>query len=284
MMVVTYSQQTYSLGTNQPLPPQPQYQPQSMYSDYIYVKDPLYELDYCTGVLIKQQPEFLEAMIGCETENIYHVLGQTQQGVKFLFKCQEKSNCFMRNCIPSAQRSFNMDIFHITSPAEMTNFSQAYANVSKPFKCTICCLCRPEIVVTLNINQKIIGKMKHTFTLCDPEFEIYDENNQLKYIVTAYCCQCGLLLRNKLCGKLSEVEFDILNPGQKGIIGKILKKTAEYSELLTDADSYQIHFPATANPYEKLLIIALGLMIDYQYFETDSSDEKKKREKNKNNI
>ena len=46
-----------------------------------------------------------------------------------------------------------------------------------------------------------------------------------------------------------------------------------YSEVITDADSYQVSFPASATAEDKLLLIALGLMIDYQYFETSSSDE-----------
>jgi hypothetical protein len=46
---------------------------------------------------------------------------------------------------------------------------------------------------------------------------------------------------------------------------------------VTDADSYQVNFPPNASPYDKLLIIALGLMIDYQYFETDSKSEEEKR-------
>ena len=45
-----------------------------------------------------------------------------------------------------------------------------------------------------------------------------------------------------------------------------------FSEMVTDADSYQISFPPGATAEDKLLLIALGLMIDYQYFETDSSD------------
>ena len=45
-----------------------------------------------------------------------------------------------------------------------------------------------------------------------------------------------------------------------------------FSEVITDADSYQVSFPKNASPNDKLLLIALGLMIDYQYFETDASD------------
>ena len=124
-----------------------------------------------------------------------------------------------------------------------------------------------------------MGTIRHICTICDPEFEVFDERNQLKYIVNASCCQCGLLCANNFCGKLSEAIFNILQPGSRQIIGKISKNCADYSELVTDADSYQINFPSTASPSDKLLIMSLGLMIDYQYFETDSSDEKRKGRK-----
>ena len=40
---------------------------------YVYVQDPMAELANCTGVLIRQQPEFFEAITGCESPNRYHV-------------------------------------------------------------------------------------------------------------------------------------------------------------------------------------------------------------------
>ena len=110
------------------------------------------------------------------------------------------------------------------------------------------------------------------FTCCDPEFEVYNSQG-LKYFVRADCCQCGLLCANNLCGKLSTATFEIYQPGTSNVIATISKMTAQsFSEVMTDADSYQVGFPAGANAEDKLLLIALGLMIDYQYFETDSSD------------
>ena len=50
-----------------------------------------------------------------------------------------------------------------------------------------------------------------------------------------------------------------------------------YSEVVTDADSYKVTFPQDASPNDKILLIALGLMIDYQYFETDADNEERRR-------
>ena len=48
---------------------QNQIPPQFPGMQYIYVKDPMSELANCTGIEIKQQPEFFEMMTGCETAN-----------------------------------------------------------------------------------------------------------------------------------------------------------------------------------------------------------------------
>ena len=286
MNVITYSQQYGGLSNQQMIFPQSNYVFQQQVAfpqpfsgiQVIYVEDPMEELANCTGLLIKQQPEYFEALTGCETQNRYHVFGQSPGGMKYLFKCKENSGWFMRNCCPSEQREFNMEISHVSSINMMTPASpKCFANAFKPFKCTICCICRPELFLTLTEGQIKMGTIRHTFSICDPEFEVFDERNQLKYIVTASCCQCGLLCANNFCGKLSEAIFDILEPGNGQIIGKIVKNSADYSELVTDADSYQIKFPSIASPNDKLLLMSLGLMIDYQYFETDSSGDKRGR-------
>ena len=260
--------------------PPPNYQQQNQMQmpfggmQFVYVIDPLTELGNCTGVEIKQQPEFFEMITGCETANRYHVFGQSPQGIKYLFKCNERSGWCMRNCCPSNVRQFDMNITHISSTNSMvTELKKDFANIFKPFKCTICCINRPQIFLTLNDGNKRVGMIRHTFTLCDPEFEIYDENHSLKYIITADCCQCGLLFNNAFFGKISEVIFNILIPSKNQVVGTLIKKSANAAELVIDADSYQINFPQTATPTDKLLIIALGLMIDYQYFETNSSDK-----------
>lgn len=290
MNVIPYSQQYGPLSKQQIIMPQTNIIPQQITNpsplggiEFVYVEDPMLELANCTSVIIKQEPEFFEAITGCETANRYHIFGKSPMGFKYLFKCKEKSSCFMRNFCPSGQRAFDMEITHINS-ANMINpeFIKSFANAFKPLKCTICCFCRPELNVVLNEGNGIIGSVKSVFSFCDPNFEVFDENKKLRFIVTANCCQTGLLCANKFFGKMSEVDFNILNPENVNqIIGKIIKKSASFSEMVTDADSYIINFPTIANTKEKLLIIALGLLIDYQYFETDSSDEKKKRKKNR---
>ena len=290
MMQPVYTYDPYNIGSAMPLPgtgPTPvsaapigaavpaggARMPQFGGIQYILVTDPMEELNSCTSVIIKQQPELFEMISGCETANRYHVLGVCGGVFKYLFKCQERSTFCQRNCCPSNIREFNMDIYHATSVPLAGNLQGKFANLYKPFKCTCCCFNRPVINLTLGVDNKYVGKIIHLFSCCDPQFEVYNSQG-LKYYVRADCCQCGLLCANNFCGKLSSATFEIYQPGSSNVISTITKMSAQsFSEVVTDADSYQVSFPAGATAEDKLLLISLGLMIDYQYFETSSSDE-----------
>ena len=77
--------------------------------------------------------------------------------------------------------------------------------------------------------------------------------------------------------KTYEGQFDIYDAVSNQNVGRIFKEPATYSEMVTDADSFTVNFPITANSYDKLLLMGLTIMIDYQFFETNANDERNKR-------
>ena len=195
---------------------------------FVYVEDPMAELASCPSILIRQEPEFLEAILGCEEPNVYHVFGHSPYGYKYLFKCFEQSECCERLCCPSGKREFNMDIIHCNSYEQLgMGYNEPFANFHKPFMCAVGCCCRPEITVSINSTKKVVGKAVHIWTCCDPTFECYDGKGHLKYIVTASCCQC-ILLCPGMIGKSYEGQFDILDPSNNQPIGNIIKEPATF--------------------------------------------------------
>ena len=58
------------------------------------------------------------------------------------------------------------------------------------------------------------------------------------------------------------------------ILEELLKNLLE---MVTDADTYIVNFPPNADANDKLLLTGLSLMIDYQFFETDASDNHRGR-------
>ena len=284
-MQAVYAYDPYNMGSNVPMPYSVGYsgqpipvpaQPMAGQVTFggiqcVMVADPMLELDSCQSVIIRQQPELFEAITGCETQNRYHVLGNCNGVYKYLFKCRERSSYCMRACCPSNIREFNMEIFHAVSGPLTGNISGKFANAFKPWKFPCFCCNRPEIMVNLGAQNKYVGKIKHMFTCCDPEFEVYNSNG-LKYFVRADCCQCGLLCANSIIGKMGEAYFNIIDPESKEQIGTINKKSPVASNNdFNENENYKVTFPEKASINEKLLLLSLGLMIDYEYFELDPS-------------
>ena len=267
-----YQAQGYA---NQPMPPTAMPPVHFAGITYTYVLDPMQELALSPSVLIRQQPQFFEQISGCESPNRYFVFSQSPQtGFKMLFKCKEQSECCQRNCCSASMREFVMDIKHIANAGALNeNFQNSFVHVNKPFKCTCCCLERPEMIANYSANGELVGKVKQPFSCCDPIFTIYDNAGTMRYYIYADCCQCGLCCSGP-CAKMSEVTFNIYRDANMGQpIGSIVKKIANFSELITSADSYQVNFPADARPNEKLLLIITGLMIDYQFFEERAGND-----------
>jgi hypothetical protein len=71
-------------------------------------------------------------------------------------------------------------------------------------------------------SNATLGRIEHPFTCCDPIFNIVDNKDNLKWKVTADCCQCGIMCRDRY-GKCSDVLFPIHSEIRKTEIKNILK-------------------------------------------------------------
>ena len=235
-----------------------------------FTTNPLSEIENCTGITIKQEPEFLEFVSGFERNISYNIFGKTSQGYKYLFKCIEDTGCLNRWFCPTSIRQLNMNYFHIPSINQMSDY-KIIANFKKSFKCPCFSYCRPEIMLFLNEKNQKIGKIREIFSCCEQIYEIYDGEDKIKYLIKGKCCQCGLLFSNSIFGPISEVCFNIIDAESNEQIGIINKKTPSKSDDINGDENYMIIFPEKSNVNEKLLITTLGLIIDYQYFEIDPS-------------
>lgn len=239
--------------------------------NFVYIEDPMAELAKSTGAVIRQQIEIYEALTGCETQNRYHVFLETLEGIKYAFKCSERSDCCARCCCAPDCRPLEIIIRHVVTIDEVQkDYAKIFIHVDKPCKMGCCCFCRPYMDVRLADTGRCLGMVREPCTCCDLDSEIYDSNGNLRYRVVGDCCQIGLC-----CGadieKLASVRFDIIQNGMP--VGNLKKLGANFGEFFTKADSYHISFPAHATPEEKMLLIIDGLMIDYQYFEKDHSPD-----------
>ncbi len=239
---------------------------------YGLTDNPLKELENCTAIIIKQMPEYFELITGFERNISYNIFGLTSQGYKYLFKCIENTGCVNRWLCPLSLRQLKMNFLHIFSNPNQPENSKIIANSIKPYKCPCFKFCRPEIILKLNENNEIIGKVKQPFSSCEQIYEIYDEKEQIKYLVKGKCCQCGLLCANSVFGQMGEAYLNIIDPESSEQIGMINKKSAVTNNPdFNENENFKITFPEKANVNDKFLLISLGLMIDYEYFEIDPS-------------
>ena len=231
-------------------------------------------LDNINEVVINQKADVLEAIMGCEQPNNYHVYGRMKDGqLSYILKCREFSGCCMRCCCSVDNRQFTMKIKLSNQGGNDTDdeeFTNSLIKITKECRCPCICCIRPEMSIFLTENNKKLGTIENGFSFCDPIFNIYDENNNKIFYITAECCQYGLLCRNNFFGKTEECNFFIYKSGEKNTpIGNICKKAAK--TMLNIADDYSIFLPNDSTPEEKVLLTMAGIMIDYQYFERNHS-------------
>ena len=225
-------------------------------------------------LIIEQEADVLEAVMGCQQPNNYNIYGKLPNDEKYnIFKIREFSSCGMRCCCPISCRKLMMKI-KISFEEDNNDYDEQFNNcalyIEKKFKCPCCNCVRPEMRVFISESNTLLGKVEEGFSCCDPIFNVYDKEGILLYNIETNCCQCGFMCRNNSCGKTDECVFFIYDKNDKSNpVGTISKKGA--ISQLSIADNYSVIFPKNANFEQKILLAIAGVMIDYQYFEKNQN-------------
>ena len=222
-------------------------------------------------LIIKQEPDITEAICDCQQPNNYHVyIRELNDTLSYTYKLREFSGDCNRICCPVNCREFTMKM------KLMSDISNKYDNnfddclITMERKCKIPCLCciRPDIVIDLTNGKSNIGRVEKSFSIFDPCFTIYNEDNEEIYYIEANCCQCGFICRNYSCGKTDDCQFFIYNSKDRdNSIGYIMKKTESVFSL---ADTYQVTFPPKIKSEDKFLLSIAAVLIDYHYYEQNN--------------
>ncbi len=238
-------------------------------NNYLTLKATLIDIP---ELIVQQESDIVEAIIGCQQPNNYHVYGRLPNGeISYLFKFREYSGCAMRILCPVNCRKFTMKMKAVASYENKydNNFSNSILNIEKNFKIPCFCLMRPDMKVDLIQDNTRLGTVEQIFSWCDPSFKVYNGNDEEVKFITADCCQCGLICRNNSLGKTDDAHFFIYNPKDMSKpIGDICKKT---ESVFSIADSYSIIYPVKIPPEEKILLTIVAIMIDYQFFEKNTN-------------
>ena len=246
--------------------------------NYSFVKDPISEIQNCKGVLIKKFPNSYNFINGFETCNEYYIFGISKDGYKFLFKCEENIDCFMNIFCPISNKKLNMNLIHIFSNSPSSQGVKV-GNIIKPYSCSCCCICRPELILSLEDSNETVGKIKEDFSCLNNNYKLINIKNKSRYLITANCCQRGLFFSNSICGNNCEASFSIEEPITHEQLGVITKQLV--GDKKNGEERFEIKFPKNSNSNDKLLLTAIGIMIDYQFFDVDPRKFKNINNKNK---
>jgi hypothetical protein len=221
------------------------------------------------GVFVKQKFDLAEALTGCDQNNTYNVFPLSKDGEKKgkkIFKAKEKSSFCAKQCMAPDCKPFSLKINLQDDLEELDN--EPFLFLDRPCKCTFYCFNRPEMTVKYVEDGKdeYVGKIRDPWTCCNVVNEIYDKDNNLKFIIEASCLQVGFHCKGPLeC--CETIDFDVKTPSGE-VISTLQKRSPGCAKaMLSEADNFAVHFPANATPEDKALIMCATLFLDFRYFE-----------------
>ncbi|XP_045047980.2 phospholipid scramblase 1 isoform X1 [Desmodus rotundus] len=241
-----YNQQGGPAGTQwMPAPPPPSDCPPGL--EYLAQVD---------QILIHQQVELLEVLIGFETNNKYEIKNSLGQRIYFAV---EDTDCCTRNCC-GPNRPFTMRILDLMGREVMT--------LERPLRCTSCCFpcCLQEIEIHAPPGVPV-GYVSQTWHPCLPEFSVQNERREEVLKISGPCVVCSCC---------ADVDFEIKSIGEENVIGKISKQwTGFVREAFTDADNFGIQFPLDLDVKMKAVMIGACFLIDFMFFERTGGQEQR---------
>lgn len=122
-------------------------------------------------------------------------------------------------------------------------------------------------------QRTYLGKIRNPYTCCDLEMEVFDNNNEVCYILTGSMCQLGILCPKCPYDACQTVDFEIRDK-HKNKIGTFQKTNAGcMKSSLTDADNFSMIFPSNATAEQRGLLMGSLILLDFTYFEEKAQKE-----------
>ncbi|KAK2725216.1 phospholipid scramblase 3-like [Artemia franciscana] len=197
---------------------------------------------------IAQKKELLEVMLSYESQNKYEIFGSNGE---LLFNSKEESGCCSRQLFGSS-RPFEMAI---SAPS-----GQEIIHLSRPLACgSLCFPCCQQEMEVFSPPGNLIASIQKEWTLLTPLFSVYDSTGQKIFKVK------GSMLTTSFFG--NDVDFKVI-AGSDTEVGCISKKWGGLlTELVTDADKFNVTFPVDLDVRMKAALLGLAFLIDFLYFE-----------------
>lgn len=205
------------------------------YFEGLIFKDTKYEV----SIKYRNGGESRKIFIGKKTSSSFFNNGKTFE-IKVKYIPRDANYLAIIN---DKKLSFDKRFFDISSTLNVFGFSGT-----------------PNVKI-LNVEcGNLLGNIKQPNTCCcsDPDFQIKNNLNNVKYRVCTNGCQCAYCCCDGCCCLESAIVYHILDSTHTHILGDISKNRFFNSEML----AYNIRFPLDASAEEKILLISNAIIID----------------------
>jgi len=209
---------------------------------------------------------WLQECCGCEAKTEFKWFDTSDGKTDYVATSLERSGCCIR-ILCGGNQPFKMS-------AKDSNDVELLS-MNRPLKCPAgpCkCCCYQEINVSS--GDKPLGGMVEQFSCCVPRFIISDSNGKSLYKAHMPTC-CGGMCYNcttegMTCGRACcVIPYHIFPADQAETdngadpIGKIVSRPKSLlTEIFTDANVFDVYFPAEANAEQKALVCGTAILLN----------------------
>ncbi|NWH33956.1 PLS5 scramblase, partial [Chloropsis hardwickii] len=199
-------------------------------------------------IIIHQQVELLEAILGTETSSKYEIKNHLGQRVYFAV---EENGCFDRK-LCSPLRAFTIRI--------ADNAGREVIRVIRPLRCSSCCF--PCFLQELEVQSPpgtIAGYVVQNWDPFLPKFTIQNQSKEdVLKIIGPYTT----------CGCFEDVDFEVKALNEMTTIGKISKYWSGFvNNVFTNTANFGIQVPVDLDVRIKAVMIGACFLIDLMFFE-----------------
>ncbi|KAL8573939.1 hypothetical protein ACOMHN_029386 [Nucella lapillus] len=169
------------------------------------------------------------------------------------------TDCLVRQCCGVA-RPFDMDISDLQGNL-LVRLHRPLRCHSSPYWC--CFLQEMEIQSPPGV---LVGHVKQTWAFTRPEYKVYDAQDQCIFTIIGDCC-CKLGWN--LC---LDIEFKVFDgEGDATQVAHIRKEAGGLNEFCAGVSDFTLYFAAQMDVLKKALLFGATFLIDFNYFERNSS-------------
>ena len=245
------------------------------------ISDPLALFHIAKKAYIDQYYKISDLFVKCSLYYNYRISLEYNKPEEqyFLFQTKEISPICQHVCCTNPSRNIKINIENfVINENEKENkekLMEPFLYIRKNFRCSLCCCCsRPTFTVISQTTK--FGKIIEKMSAGDPEIDIYDDNNNIIYIISCKGCACGYCCADLCCGgqKCATCDYFIYNNEKSEVLGHITKYHKHGKKIGPDYDQIAIEFPEQASCQDKVLITCAGLSILYLYYQHNANGGK----------